>query len=398
MSNCEQNCEAVANLNEYAANLIEYSKLINAWLNGPQDGVVDIGGVPTPTLRNLVMALKFLTINPFVQDGGGIGIDADGKMFVDFSLMPTDKFENLLKQIRVPIWLSANTTFYVNNSHPNASDSLENSNRGKTPDLPFMTIQAAITYVVNNYNMVNFVAIIRVAAGTYNENLSLGEFSHTTGNVQITSYEGEYNQAVINTSGLIGINCTGGPYIISNLNIKYHPVHDNTIFNALSSFYVQIKGELNIRSCKLEMTDYTGIGQNASYELRMLNITGGKLTFLPSLAGESRISLTFDKTAKPTYVIFGEQNAQIATSTSVLNQSAATIDCSGNCSSFLALANSNCTRIGGNISMNFNDLGVTGRKYNLTYGSKCITYGYGQDWLPGNEAGTVDSSTYSFYS
>lgn len=397
MSNCEQNCEAVANLNEYAANLIGYSKLINAWLNGPQDGVVDIGGVPTPTLRNLVMALKFLTINPFVQDGGGIGIDADGKMFVDFSLMPTDKFEKLLQQIRVPIWLSANTTFYVNNSHPNASDSLENPNRGKTPDLPFMTIQAAVTYVVNNYNMVNFVAIIRVAAGTYNENLSLGEFSHTTGSVHITSYEGEYNQATINTSGLIGINCTGGPYLISNLKIKYRPVYDNPIFNTLSLCFIQLKGELNIRSCKFEMTDYTGLGQNSNYDLRMFNTSGGKLNFTPSLAGESRTSLTFDKTAKSMYVIFGEQNAQISTSTSAINQSVATIDCSGNCSYFLGLSNSSCTRIGQNFSMNFNDLGVTGKKYYLTNGSKCITYGYGQDWLPGNEAGIVESSTYCFY-
>ncbi|OUO51676.1 hypothetical protein B5F76_09330, partial [Desulfovibrio sp. An276] len=49
-----------------------------------------------------------------IQDGGGLSVDEDGKLFVDFDSMPTDKFEAMLKSIRVPIWLAANKAFYVN--------------------------------------------------------------------------------------------------------------------------------------------------------------------------------------------------------------------------------------------------------------------------------------------
>ena len=38
-----------------------------------------------------------------VQTGGGLATDAQGKIYVDFSQMPTEKFEKLVQSIRVPI-------------------------------------------------------------------------------------------------------------------------------------------------------------------------------------------------------------------------------------------------------------------------------------------------------
>ncbi len=94
MSGCDNNCDAVAGLHEAAANLIQYSKLIESWLNGKIDETVDIGGVPTPTLLHLIDSIRqFVGVWPdgetirlcpdkkiFVplKDGGGIIVDEDG--------------------------------------------------------------------------------------------------------------------------------------------------------------------------------------------------------------------------------------------------------------------------------------------------------------------------------
>ena len=58
-----------------------------------------------------------------VTGDDGITINGAGEIAVDFSQMPTDKFEDLLKSIRVPIWLTANKSFYVNGE--TGSDTLD---------------------------------------------------------------------------------------------------------------------------------------------------------------------------------------------------------------------------------------------------------------------------------
>lgn len=403
MSNCDQNCESVANLNDYAANLIEYSKRIDAWLNGPQDAVVDIGGVPTPTLRNLVMALKFLTIERWVQEGGGIGIDQDGKMYVDFSLMPTDKFEALLQQIRVPIWLTGDTIFYVNNSHPNASDSLDNSNRGRTPDLPFKTIQAAINHVTNNFNMINFSAYIRIAAGSYNENLTLGEFSRTTGSIIIETYPGHEGQVNINMSGGSGLNCSGGLYYVNNLNLSMRPIYTDAVNPGYPSLIVNRGGDLRLRALQITMTDMSGISSNANATIHVISNYANKITLASSLSGERQMSLKFAKPANKTMNVFVCQyNSSIDFGASNVSQAAATINCEGTASVFLFLENSSFTRIIGALYSGIFNVpsgkSVTGKRYTITNGGKCITHGGGENFFPGSIQGTVQSDTYSFFS
>lgn len=396
MSNCEQNCEAVSNLNEYAANLIEYSKRIDSWLNGPQDAMVDVGGVPTPTLRNLVMALKFLSIEKFVQSGGGLSIDDDGKMYLDFSTMPKEKYEIILKQIRVPIWLSGNTVFYVNKSHPDASDSLEESGRGLSPDLPFKTIQAAINYVVNNYNMINFTALIKIAAGTYNENLSLGEFSRTTGNVVLTTYPGHEGQVNIVLSGITGINCQGGSYYLDNLNLTMNPLFGGSNF-VLSTLAYVTGGELFLRACNCTLTNFSGI-TGSSYEIIMLAAIGsGTLSINPSLSGERQMSLQLAKPANfRSGFFYANTGAHINVNNSNISQAAATIQCSGSCSEFLRLNNGHFALTGtANYYTKFVG-NVTGKRYTLANGSTCNT-NMGETYLPGNADGDVQTSTYCWY-
>lgn len=403
MSNCEQNCEAVSNLNEYAANLIEYSKRIDSWLNGPQDAMVDVGGVPTPTLRNLVMALKFLSIEKFVQSGGGLSIDDDGKMYLDFSTMPKEKYEIILKQIRVPIWLSGNTVFYVNNSHPDASDSLEESGRGLSPDLPFKTIQAAINYVANNYNMINFYAYIRIAAGNYNENLTLGNFSYTTGGIIIEPYPGQEGQVNINMSGLVGVNCRGGKYYLYNLNLTMKPIWSDPIIPAYPAL-INNYGELHLRACHFTMTDMSGITANANVDLRMIVSFDNNILYLvPSIANERQMYIKFAKPAnKNLHVILAQAGAEIRTPGSNISQAVATILCEGTATDFIRIEFNSRYIVGPGYLYDAKYAVPAGKsvicqKYTLTWGSSCTVLGKGQDYFPGNTAGSVQESTYCWY-
>ena len=135
---------------------------------------VDFSLVPDDQMQAIVLAM--------VQQGGGLAVDGTGKLYVDFASMPTDKFEKMLKSIRVPVWLSRNTTIYVS---PVGSNSLDEG-RGLTPEKPFASIKAAVDYVSTTYNLYNYKVTISVAPGDYGRGLiNLPSYSTTTGEIII---------------------------------------------------------------------------------------------------------------------------------------------------------------------------------------------------------------------
>lgn len=414
---CGQSCESVANLHEYAANLIEYSKRIDKWVNGGQTEFVDVGGVQTPTLRNLAMMIKalmgvhpdnktifinqdkeiYVKLGALIASGGGLNIDGNGKLFVDVASMNTQIFQNLMRTIRVPIWLTGHTDFYVNPGHPGSGDNIVDG-RG-TLNMPFRTIQACVNYVTNNYNMVGFNANIRIAAGTYNENLTLGEFSRTTGSIVLCPYVGADNQVNIKMEGALGCRCAGAPYYLERINLSMKPVWTSGAWAALGLLIID-GGSLYIRACKLSMTDLSGLGASADYELRMLAVyNNGMMMFQSSLSGEGRTSISFGRpSTRAVNVLFGERGGNIHASATNLGATYATIDCSGSCTNFLNLNSGNFNRIGGaTYIVTFNGGSVTGQRYKLTNGSSCSVMGGGADYFPGNSAGTVEADTYCWY-
>lgn len=142
------------------------------------------GGLTTDEDGKLVLDFSQLTptqkedlISQIVQEGGGLSVDENGQIYVDFESMPTDKFEAMLKSIRVPIWLDKNTTFYVDGT--NGSDTIVEDIG--TESKPFKTIQAAVYYVCDNYNVGRYVATIFIKNGTYSEVVKLPNFSRSTG-------------------------------------------------------------------------------------------------------------------------------------------------------------------------------------------------------------------------
>lgn len=116
------------------------------------------------------------------SDGGMVVDPVTGKGSVDFEQMPTDKFEALLKSIRVPIWLTKPLTVYVATT---GSDTLDDG-RGLTEDKPFATLQAALNYVSDTYNLSRYNVTVRLAEGDYGrKTVSLPSYTASTGEIYI---------------------------------------------------------------------------------------------------------------------------------------------------------------------------------------------------------------------
>lgn len=209
------------------------------------------GGLTTDEDGKLVLDFSQLTttqkkdlISQIVQEGGGLSVDKNGQIYVDFDSMPTDKFEAMLKSIRVPIWLSADKNFYVNQA--TGSDTLD-AGRGESADKPFLSIQAAVDYIADNYNLSNYYATIRVAAN-YNSTSEIVLKSYSTvGGSIIISGPDQYDlsKTVIGRVQL-DKSCI---YTLRNLTVK---VGSSSTF--IAGVWVQA-GRLDLQNVLVDMAD-----------------------------------------------------------------------------------------------------------------------------------------------
>lgn len=152
-------------------------------------GLVQIGGGLNITKQGLLSVLLADTLRAgIVKPRYGLKIDAQGNLDVDFDQMPPDKFEALLKSIRVPVWLTKNTYFYVNGEM--GSDTLD-AGRGESAGRPFKTIQAAIDYVTENFNLATYTTTLSVKAGVYDERLTLRQYQTSGGDIIIKADGGK---------------------------------------------------------------------------------------------------------------------------------------------------------------------------------------------------------------
>lgn len=423
--NCNNNCEALDGLYEKSVNLIAYSNLISSWINGPANGTVNIAGVNRPTLLNLVTTLQnnsstlITTLqnrinnlpSSIIQDGGGISIDSNGQLFINFDDMPTDKFEYLLKSLRLPIWLTANKSFYVDKSHASASDTLSDK-RGETASKPFKTIQACVDYVTDNYNMSRYALHIKIAPGTYEERLTIPQFNTNTGYLQFEPYTIDSSLPVIikspvNSTRVIGSSANAGVRFV-----HLHLLHMLDLANISGRFYPYTvahtgSGSISFTGCKFELG-----ATNNSASVPVGSSVNGSLIY--ASAGSS-ISILHDSLL-PTYLygfersidrfsftaLLSQGNASIAFDTSDTNDSMNNVYYKGYFATVAWANGGSMTNSTGSKTYAFNmttesGKSVYGRRYNCTSGGKIYTAGAGPNYFPGDVAGTVDSSTYSWY-
>ena len=111
----------------------------------------------------------------------GLTIDEQGALDVDFSQLPADRFKELLQSLHVPMPLSADMDFFIRQDGSDSNTGLTDS-----PEGAWRTIQHAVNYVSENYDLRSFRAIVHLGAGSWSErSLCVPAMKASTGKLTI---------------------------------------------------------------------------------------------------------------------------------------------------------------------------------------------------------------------
>lgn len=170
---------------------------------------VDFASMDPAIMRAVVLSM--------VQQGGGIAVDSSGKLYVDFDNMPTDKFEALLKSLRMQVPLNANMNLYVDTA--TGSDTIVDG-RG-TEAKPFKTIRACINWFTQNYAVGPYMVYVNVKPGTYTENVVLPVYNRTTGRIRVQAFDFA-NPPILQNPGVNSqiVSCTGRGWDLVRLKLN----------------------------------------------------------------------------------------------------------------------------------------------------------------------------------
>lgn len=335
-----------------------------------------------------------------VQEGGGLAVDENGQIYVDFSTMPTDKFEAMLQSIRVPIWLEKSTNFYVDGT--NGSD----DNDGSTSSSAFKTIQACVNHVCNNYNIVSYSCYIRIAEGTYEESIELPDYSRTSGQIYLCTSTASVTPIIKYTNNSVFKALTGGDFILRNLKI-YCTCDQAELTNSTTSvecIRVANYSVVQLQRCQFKLT---AVGdEDSTYapsSLTALRVSDNAQIILLCSSStdyqESRIDIEGDDSLLPSAGIWVYRSGRVSLGrTNASDDVCINTYVSGKATCFINIADNSSVSIYGNGDvMQFIDDGFEGRRYILSRGSSIYTKGQGEEYFPGTESGTIDSSTYCWY-
>lgn len=199
--------------------------------------------------------------------GDGLDVEDSGRVSVDFSKMPTDKFEELLKSLRVPQWLTDHRTWYVRTDGDDKNDGTEN-----TPEKAFRTIQHAVNYVSENFNIGAYRGTIKIAEGTYEESVVLPKYTASTGSMSIIG-EGATTiiKAIDNTAFYAGPSL--GVFYISNISCEIY-AQQSTNANSFPSG-IRVERGSSVLVSHMTLTGYeTG---DSMATIRLLSTGGGDI-------------------------------------------------------------------------------------------------------------------------
>lgn len=324
----------------------------------------------------------------------GITINEAGEIAVDFSQMPTDKFEDLLKSIRVPIWLTANKSFYVNGE--TGSDTLDDG-RGETSSKPFKTIQACVKYVTENYNIVSYTVTINVAQGTYNELLVLSDYSRTTGRILIKAQEGQTVKLTNQSNFTNCVRCLAGLWYLQDIECDLTLTNENVSAGAYFVCPIIASGNsatIYVVSCDL----IVNLTVEPQSWIGIVCSTAGATVYIDKQSVHSLLNGA-NYSGKFLFDFYSTSSGTIALMAGSSSEpNSITLSGDFYCVAYAGDATIRLTTGTNSVPMQFIDNGVTGIRYNASNGGRIITQGAGPEYFPGTIAGTVSSSTYSFYS
>ena len=364
--------------------------------------IVASNGKLTSDPTNATAAQKKAINQALADADSGLVVDnSTGKLQVDFSRMPTDKFEKLLKGLNMLVPLNENKDLYVSTNNSAAGDTIIDG-RG-TAAKPFKTIQACVNYATETYSVGRFHISIRVVAGTYNENVVLPDFSRGTGYMQIVPDSGARDvilQAAASADGRRGtcFNATGGFWVLRYMDAR-RVENPTTVKGFSAACYAASGGAvLDLYGCAATQTMPSSSplgGEN--YAVSMFGADGGTIRFRHgSLPGS--VSCHKPASGGPGIVVlrglrggaFWLTRAHDEDSTPATTGE---IACSGDCDTFLSLSQVGIVNLLGSGTITSFTGSMTGKRYSLIEGSS-VSGSLGENFFLGNTAGTVDASTF----
>ena len=331
-----------------------------------------------------------------VTGDDGITINSSGEIAVDFSQMPTDKFEDLVRSIRVPIWQTKTSTYYVDGT--NGSDELTDG-RGSSEKNAFKTITACLKYITENINLGPYNANVRIKAGTYTETLEVSEYNTTMGSIYLMPLNDGDHVIIENRPTSTSVfRSTGGEWNLQNMTLHMTRTAENA--DAGSSFQAVVSGTqystVNIYNCSVLLdieysstqyialvtaNTYANVYLRGNLVLACSNPEGTRSKNVFALYAGSKGNITLQSTKSPT-------------------QYGMTLEGDFNCVAFAT---------GGYITMGTTSnylpfsitvppgKSVTGQRYACVSGGNINTGGEGPEYFPGTTEGSVNTSTYSWY-
>lgn len=341
-------------------------------------------------------------------DSGLVVDNSTGKLKVDFSNMPTDKFEELLKGLKMKVPLAASMNVYVSINNSASGDDIVDG-RG-TSAKPFKHIQAAVNYVTSTYSLGPYDVIIRVVAGTYEEHVVLPAFDRGTGRIVIRSDSGARDVIVSppqwSHGGVAeGFHAEGGLWDIRNVAVRRveNPTsasaYYGTCFTATGGSTV-----LLVRGFEATQSMPSGSFGGNDYGVRMFFIDEGATIRLVQDALASTITTEQPSgagAAKPDVTVFDvARGGNLSISMDMLDETSRDIDCYGSFTTFLNLRqNGRVTTTGAGTRIRFVDHSASGAPYVLTGGSFVSGVGVpSANFFPGDGSGSIESASYCWYS
>ena len=272
--------------------------------------------------------------------------------------------------------------------------------RGESASKPFKTIQACANYVSSNYNVGSYIVSIIVSSGTYEERLTLGSYSRTSGYIIIQAATDEAVTISTENGNLVSI-ISNSVWYIRNINI-IHNIYspNNGIANFFHTISVGTNSTANLTGCTIK-TEYNGEAPSSgTATIRMFHAGNSSQLSLCLYRNES--SIEYHKgNANWLYVFFADGGGTIRIEGSNDSSVGEEIAAFGECTSFVMVT-------GGNLFVNTSylvdpvfsvpsDKFATGQRYEAKSGGAINVGGQGTEYFPGDSAGTVEDSTYSWY-
>ena len=358
------------------------------------------GGKLTVDPTNATAAQKKKINQALADADSGLVVDnSTGKLKVDFSNMPTDKFEALLAGLKMQVPLESNLSLYVNNQSQNAGDDIVDG-RG-TAAKPFRTIQACVSWAASYYALGSHNITVYVHPGSpYDGPVTLPAFSATTGVFRIRTDDSNGERPILRCSGGVdtNLNAIGGSWYLYDLNIVNTPSDPDDGRPHYPYCVRSYNGaRVGIFGCTLEMS-YYGASSTNMRPVVVIAESGGFIDFRPN---SSKTLIKYHKGDAYSLSVLSAGGGGSVSFYGTWGDEETAVDCQGDATFFASAGTGGSMQpIGSGAShMHFaaaSGQTCTGYRYSVTEGSSIFATTGG---FPGSDdsGNVVESATYSWY-